>query len=346
MTDFLDEYAVRFRAAAEAEEARRRVPLPPVAALVAGVTLLIVLAGGQDPEIERRPAPATSGFAEQRALLGVLGRRQERDSHPQVRATLREYAELGPRAGRLLGFAPSGGAFVLLATRRYVSSVGRRPDGLCLVRRGSEGGAGICAGTSELRAGRLQGALAGQAYGVVPDGVASVRPAGRDEPVPVRRNFYVYPVRGSAGSPVWLDAEGKEIPPQDPPLPFLNRRGSASLDDYRGQVVVLGFWASWCRPCRPQLRELQDLQERVDGGVAVLGAATKDLARNARAALARDGVKVPVFHDPEGQLTGPYGVKAFPETLVLAPDGSVVKHLRGIARAADIERWVEVARRR
>jgi hypothetical protein len=90
----------------------------------------------------------------------------------------------------------------------------RPHDALCLMRRGTEGGMGFCSTVDAMRRGQLFGALAGQVYGVVPDGVARVRPPASAAEIPVRHNFFAYSVHLTEPpfrQPVWLDAHGRVI---------------------------------------------------------------------------------------------------------------------------------------
>lgn len=165
-------------------------------AVLALALALIVLLPGDDVEREATPAgPAAGGFTRQLDVLGVLRQRTAADDDPQVRQQVRDWKELQPRAtyARLLAKAPSGGAFVLVPVRRIQRPGGTyHRDGLCLMRRGTQGGVGICGSTEDLQAGNIRSAIAGQVFGVVPDGIKFVRPTEGAEGVPVRRNFYVY----------------------------------------------------------------------------------------------------------------------------------------------------------
>jgi hypothetical protein len=174
-------------------------------------------------ERRHRVAPASAsadGFSAQRQLLHVLRHPKARDGDRQVAAQLRALKTSGGvrgvrgRSARMLGKAASGYAYILVAARRYRSGVGRwSKNGLCLFRRGSEGGAGQCQSTADLLAGRIHGALAKETYGLVPDGVVQVVPRTGDRAVRVRRNFYRYASRGTSRvrAPQWLDAHGEPI---------------------------------------------------------------------------------------------------------------------------------------
>jgi hypothetical protein len=167
------------------------------------------------------PAAATGdGFSAQRQWLRVLRHPMARDRDRQVAAQLSALKHSGgvrgirARSARMLGKAASGYAYILVAARRYRSGLGRwSRNGLCLFRRGAQGGAGQCQSTADLLAGRIHGALAKETYGMVPDGVVNVVPRAGDRPVRVHRNFYRYASRGTSRVqlPHWLDAGGQPV---------------------------------------------------------------------------------------------------------------------------------------
>jgi len=84
----------------------------------------------------------------------------------------------------------------------------------------------------------------------------------------------------SKGSDTTLDdavAKGKRPAAPVSALPWLRRGGSGSLADYRGKVVVLNVWASWCDPCREEVPLLQRTHEQIEAkGGLVLGLDTQD----------------------------------------------------------------------
>ncbi|MBB5954735.1 thiol-disulfide isomerase/thioredoxin [Saccharothrix tamanrassetensis] len=78
---------------------------------------------------------------------------------------------------------------------------------------------------------------------------------------------------------------------------------TVSLDDYRGKVVVVNIWGSWCGPCRTEAPELQKVQDETgDLGVQVLGVAVKESSADApRDFLANRKLTYPSIQDESGR---------------------------------------------
>ena len=88
-----------------------------------------------------------------------------------------------------------------------------------------------------------------------------------------------------------------------------------SLDDLRGQTVVLNFWASWCGPCEDEAPILNEVARRYrgDDSVVVLGLDTQDLTDEALAFAREFGIVVPVAaRGWRGRLPRLRGDRAFP----------------------------------
>ena len=111
----------------------------------------------------------------------------------------------------------------------------------------------------------------------------------------------------------------------------LDGGGKASLSDYRGKVVVLNFWASWCRPCRDESPLLDRWHERISarGRGTVLGVDVLDVADDARKFVREYDLGYPMLRDGDGEVLGEYGVIAYPETFVIDRRGRIVASRRG-----------------
>lgn len=121
-------------------------------------------------------------------------------------------------------------------------------------------------------------------------------------------------------------------------LDRLSGEGRESLADYRGKVVVLNAWASWCDPCRAESPLLERWHKRIsrDGRGTVLGIDALDVDEDARAFVREFGLTYPMLRDPEGGSLIDYGVASYPETFVIDKRGNIVALRRG---SVD-ERWM------
>lgn len=134
--------------------------------------------------------------------------------------------------------------------------------------------------------------------------------------------------------------KGRAVQAPDRTLPRLDGAGSASLADWRGKVVVLNFWASWCTPCRAEAPVLERAHKRLasSGAGTVLGVNYKDVTDDARDFERRFGLTYPSVRDAEGKLALEYGTTALPETFVIDRRGRIVANSRGTVDQAFIDR--------
>jgi len=125
-------------------------------------------------------------------------------------------------------------------------------------------------------------------------------------------------------------ARGERSPAPEFELPKLGGGGSTSLADYRGQVVVLNFWASWCKPCRDESPLLERWHRRIrDRGATVLGVDILDVTGRAQAFVDEFGLTYPMLKDKDGEGLDRFGVVAYPETFVIDRQGRIAAVARG-----------------
>lgn len=115
--------------------------------------------------------------------------------------------------------------------------------------------------------------------------------------------------------------------------------GTVSADDYRGQVVVVNFWAAWCAPCRVEQPFLQRLHEEYGGrGVYFLGVDFRDDPAAARAHVEEFGVTYPSVQDPAGKITGTdFGLPGVPATIVVDRSGEMRYSFLGEVEEDELE---------
>jgi cytochrome c-type biogenesis protein len=128
------------------------------------------------------------------------------------------------------------------------------------------------------------------------------------------------------------------------------------LAEYRGKVVVVNFWATWCHYCKQEMPDIQALYEDqgANGGdVVVLGMAnpkSTDHPHNAdvkveeiRDFLDAGGYTYPVLMDETGNTFSAYGIAAYPTTFVIDRDGNVAGSVRGAVSRARLDGMVAAA---
>ncbi len=116
------------------------------------------------------------------------------------------------------------------------------------------------------------------------------------------------------------------------------------LEEYRGQVVLLNFWASWCGPCRQEMPILDRIHQRYeDTGFAVLGVNVEGEIAPALKIPNLTNVTFPILID-EGQVVSElYGLEAMPSTLVIDRNG-VVRYVHLGYKAGDEAKYIEVVK--
>lgn len=115
-----------------------------------------------------------------------------------------------------------------------------------------------------------------------------------------------------------------------------------SLHDFRGRIVVLNFWASWCLPCRLEASGLQETWEAYRSrGVQFLGSDYADDRFAARAFIDEFGITYPSVFDPSGILAAKYGFFGLPSTFVIDGSQWIRVHFTGYLRAGQLRRAID-----
>jgi cytochrome c biogenesis protein CcmG, thiol:disulfide interchange protein DsbE len=125
-------------------------------------------------------------------------------------------------------------------------------------------------------------------------------------------------------------ASGKRIEAPRATLPVLGAQGQKSLANYRGKVVVMNFWASWCGPCTDELPLLERTQRTIAArNATVLGINYKDVSGDALGYVRRFHLSYPSLRDRDGRYADDYASRAFPETFVIDRKGRIAARRRG-----------------
>ncbi len=99
---------------------------------------------------------------------------------------------------------------------------------------------------------------------------------------------------------------------------------SVSLDQLKGQVVMINFWASWCGPCRQEMPLLDQMYKRYSPlGFTLLGVNGEANSKDAEKLLANVPVSFPVLFDKENKVSKMYDVNAMPSTVFIDRKGNL-----------------------
>lgn len=117
-----------------------------------------------------------------------------------------------------------------------------------------------------------------------------------------------------------------------------------SLAAYRGEVVLLNFWASWCTPCQAEAPLLEKTQEKLRRHRGtVLGVTYLDVAGDSRGFVREQHVTYPNLRDTNGEFAHSYGTDQLPESFVINRTGDIVAICRGEIDQAFMSQTVALA---
>ena len=128
----------------------------------------------------------------------------------------------------------------------------------------------------------------------------------------------------SAPKTIFFDTGGKEL----------------TLNDFKGRLTLVNFWATWCAPCRKEMPSLEVLSNQIGGDTfQVVTIATMRSSEEAVKKFFNDNniIDLPKFRDPKGYLARALGVAALPLTILLDRNGNEISRLIGDADWAQDE---------
>ncbi len=135
---------------------------------------------------------------------------------------------------------------------------------------------------------------------------------------------------GALGLQSLQDSAARGYEAADFELPDLSGT-SHKLSDFRGKVVFLNLWATWCPPCLAEMPSIERLHRRFADRDFVILAVSEDAAGAKAVApfAAQLGLSFTILLDTEGKVSPRYGVTGYPETFVIGRDGKVIEHFVG-----------------
>jgi thiol-disulfide isomerase/thioredoxin len=116
-----------------------------------------------------------------------------------------------------------------------------------------------------------------------------------------------------------------------------------NLASFKGKVILLNFWATWCGPCKLEIPDLVELQDQYGEDLVVLGFSVDDTAEQIRPYAAEYRMNYPVLvglgHENVQEAYGPlFGI---PVTVLIDRDGRIAKKMSGIRSKEQFEREIQ-----
>ncbi|MDO8677163.1 MAG: TlpA disulfide reductase family protein [Acidobacteriota bacterium] len=117
---------------------------------------------------------------------------------------------------------------------------------------------------------------------------------------------------------------------------------NVSLSSYKGKVVLLNFWATWCGPCKAEIPGFVELQEKYQGQLVIVGFSVDDTAEKARAYATLYKMNYPILlGEGREDVQDAYGpIWGIPASFIISKDGRVCRKHLGIAPKAVFEKEV------
>ena len=129
-----------------------------------------------------------------------------------------------------------------------------------------------------------------------------------------------------------------DLPPA-PDITLTDQYGNThTLSDYRGKVVFLNFWATWCPPCREEMPYIQEIYEETmeddDTDLVILSVAAPNQGRETsekgiRSFLDENGYTYPVLMDYDGEVSDAYYIRSYPTTFMIDTRGNIYGYVPG-----------------
>ncbi|MDY0267799.1 TlpA family protein disulfide reductase [Trichloromonas sp.] len=140
------------------------------------------------------------------------------------------------------------------------------------------------------------------------------------------------PSFGGVARPEIPPSAGVKVGALAPDIQLFDLNGKVvNLEQYRGKVVMLNFWATWCPPCRQEMPAMQRLHEKMQGLDFVMIALNVEPEgpHTVPSFLQGKTFTFPILLDSGAKAQNRYGVFRFPETFIIGKDGVILNHILG-----------------
>ena len=154
-------------------------------------------------------------------------------------------------------------------------------------------------------------------------GRAETSPAFPTKPAGTALSASAMAVREKLGA-AGFEAPTRSLPAAEFELDLLGG-GRAKLSAYRGSIVLLNFWATWCPSCREEIPSMERLYDSLrKKGLVIVAVDLSESTEVVKAFVKSNGMTFPVLMDTTGDIGSTYGVRTIPTTYVIGRDGNIL----------------------
>lgn len=119
-----------------------------------------------------------------------------------------------------------------------------------------------------------------------------------------------------------------------------------TLSDYRGKIVILNFWAVWCRYCKEEMPDFDALDKELKEGdeAVILAVDVQESRETVSKYISSNNFELRVLLDEDGSVAASYGVEGYPNTFIINGDGSLYAYIPGATDIKTLRTLIEKAK--
>lgn len=118
------------------------------------------------------------------------------------------------------------------------------------------------------------------------------------------------------------------------------------LSDFRGKIVLLNFWAVWCKYCIEEMPDLNRLNTELGEDAVILAVNVQEPYETINGYISKAGIDLKVLLDKDGSIANAYGVEGYPTTFFINEDGSLYTYIPGAADYDTFRTVLDMARKK
>lgn len=132
--------------------------------------------------------------------------------------------------------------------------------------------------------------------------------------------------------------------PAAPDFSLKDINGNAvKLSDYKGKVIILNFWAVWCKYCKLEMPDINELNKELekDNDTVILAVNVQESSDTVKNYLSSNKIDLKVLLDQDGSVSQTYGISGYPTTFIINKDGTLYTYISGATDKETLKKILE-----